>query len=64
MPQRGPLASNRMSLAIFMRFAARAFSAPWAKTSASLEVKAWNLLASGVKSAPVISRRRLQTISS
>ena len=64
MPQRGPLASKRMSLAIFIRFAARAFSAPWAKTRASLLVSAWNLLASGWKSRPVISRSSLQTISS
>ena len=64
MPHRGPLASNRMSLAIFMRLAARAFSAPWANTRASLLVSAWNLLASGVKSTPVMARSRPHTISS
>ena len=31
-PQRGPFASQRMSFAIFMRFAARPFSAPLVKT--------------------------------
>ena len=64
MPHRGPLASQRMSLAIFMRLAAKAFRAPWANTRASLLVRAWNLLASGVKSAPVISRSRRHTTSS
>ncbi|MNW01518.1 hypothetical protein D3C71_1971620 [compost metagenome] len=29
-PQRGPLDSQRTSLAIFIKFAASAFSAPWA----------------------------------
>ena len=32
MPQRGPDASQRMSLAIFIRLQASAFRAPWANT--------------------------------
>ncbi len=39
MPQRGPLASQRTSLAIFIRLAASAFIPPCAKTSASLLVR-------------------------
>ncbi len=42
-PQRGPEASQRTSLAIFMRSAASALSAPWANTIWSLLVSAWNL---------------------
>ena len=48
-PQRGPEASQRMSLAIFMRSAASALSPPCAKTSASFEVRAWNLLGALIK---------------
>ena len=52
-PSRGPEARKRMSLAIFIRSAARAFRAPWANTSSSLEVRAWNLLGAVTKSFPV-----------
>ena len=49
----GRTASQRTSLAIFIRSAARAFSAPWAKTSSSLLVRAWNLLGAVTKCCPV-----------
>ena len=54
-PSLGPEASQRMSLAIFIRSAARAFRAPWAKTSSDLEVRAWNLLGAVTKFLPVSS---------
>ena len=38
-PHLGPEASQRISLAIFIRFAAKAFKAPLRKTTASLDVK-------------------------
>ena len=43
MPQRGPLASQRRSLAIFISDAASVFSAPLAMTSASCAESAANL---------------------
>ena len=52
-PHRGPEASQRTSLAIFIRLAARAFKAPWVKTRASLAVRAWNLLGAVRKGRPV-----------
>ena len=52
-PQRGPLESQRMSLAIFIRSAAIALRAPWAYTKASLEERAWNLFGAVTKSWPV-----------
>ena len=52
-PSRGPEASQRTSLAIFIMSQAKAFRAPWAKTSSSLEVRAWNLLGAVTKSLPV-----------
>ena len=39
-PRRGPDASQRTSLAIFMRLAASTLSAPWLKAIASLPVSA------------------------
>ena len=39
-PQRGPLASQRTSLAIFIMSAASAFTAPCANTISSREVRA------------------------
>ena len=54
-PSRGPLASHRISLAIFIRSAASAFSAPWAKTISSLDVRAWNLFSAVTKGRPVFS---------
>ena len=60
-PSRGPEASQRTSLAIFIMSAARAFSAPWANTSSSLEVRAWNLLGAVTKSFPVSSETALAT---
>ena len=56
-PRRGPEASQRTSLAIFIRSQARAFSAPWANTSSSFDVKAWNLLGAVTKGLPVSSVR-------
>ena len=58
-PSRGPEASQRTSLAIFIMSAASAFSAPWAKTSSSLLVRAWNLLGAVTNRFPV----RLETSS-
>ena len=52
-PRRGPLASQRTSLAIFIMFAASALTAPWAKTTASLPDKARNLFGSVTKGSPV-----------
>ena len=63
-PQRGPEASQRTSLAIFIRFAARALSAPWANTRSSLEVRAWNLLAAVTNCLPVSSETALATSAS
>ena len=53
MPQRGPLASQRMSLAIFMNDAASVLSAPCACTSASLAASASNLLGAVTNAWPV-----------
>ena len=63
-PQRGPLASQRTSLAIFIMFAARPFKAPWANTSSSLLVREWNLLAAVLKSLPVSSETAFATSTS
>lgn len=52
-PQRGPLAIQRTSLAIFIKSAARALSAPWANTNALFEVSAWNLFSAETKGSPV-----------
>ena len=52
-PQRGPEASQRTSLAIFIMSPARALTAPWAKTSSSREERAWNLFFSDTKGLPV-----------
>src|SRR5271170_3837636 len=54
-PQRGPEASQRMSLAIFMSEAARVFSAPLAKTNSSWALSAANLLGCERKGNPVSS---------
>ncbi|CCK02452.1 Binding-protein-dependent transport systems inner membrane component [Cronobacter sakazakii 701] len=53
MPQRGPLASQRTSLAIFISEAASPFSAPWACTSASQVASASNLLGAVTNGWPV-----------
>ena len=52
-PSRGPDASQRTSLAIFIISAARALIAPCAKTNSSLDVRAWNLFGAVIKSLPV-----------
>ena len=52
-PQRGPLASQRMSFAIFMNEAASVFSAPCAWTSASLAARASNLFGAVTKGRPL-----------
>ncbi len=49
MPERGPEASSRMSLAILESAAASVFSAPCANTSASWPASAANLLGAGSK---------------
>ena len=55
MPQRGPEASQRTSLAILLSDAASVFSAPCAWTSASLAARASNLLGAVTKGWPVSS---------
>ena len=57
-PARGPEASQRMSLAIFMRAHASVLSAPLAATAASWDASAWNLLGALVKGCPVSAARR------
>ena len=52
-PQRGPLASQRMSLAIFIRLAATVFSAPCANTSASAAAITSNLFGAVTNGRPV-----------
>ena len=54
-PQRGPDASQRMSLAIFIRLVAKVLSAPLAKTIGSCPASAWNLFGAVTKGKPVIS---------
>ncbi len=63
-PQRGPEASQRTSLAIFIRLAASALSAPWAKTRSSFEVRAWNLFSAVTNVLPVSSLTALATSTS
>ncbi len=53
MPERGPLASHRMSLAIFMSDAASVFTAPCACTTPSHEPSASNLFGAVTKGRPV-----------
>ena len=52
MPQRGPEASQRTSLAILFRAQARVLSAPWATTSASWLARASNLFSAVTKGKP------------
>ena len=54
-PQRGPEASQRMSLAIFISEAASVFSAPLAKTISSCAESAANLLGCDLNGSPVSS---------
>src|SRR5690606_7565380 len=54
-PQRGPEASQRMSLAILARAQARVLSAPWRLTRASWPASAANLLGAVTKGRPVIA---------
>src|SRR5437867_10461629 len=61
MPQRGPEASQRTSLAILLREAATVLSAPWAWTSASLAAGASNLLGAVTKGWPVRAASRAAT---
>ena len=58
-PSLGPLASQRISLAIFIISAARALRAPCALTSSDLEVRAWNLFEAVLKLFPVSSETDL-----
>ena len=55
MPERGPEASQRMSLAILLREAATVLRAPWACTRASWLARASNLLGAVTKGRPVSS---------
>src|ERR1700712_1236018 len=52
-PQRGPLESQRMSLAIFIKPAAMVFSAPCANTSASAAAITSNLFGAVSNGKPV-----------
>jgi hypothetical protein len=52
-PERGPLASQRMSLAIFVSAAASPRSAPCSATSASFAASASNLFGAESNSIPV-----------
>ena len=52
-PERGPLPSQRMSLAIFVRLTASVARAPLAKTTASWAARAANLLGALTKGRPV-----------
>ena len=52
-PERGPLASQRTSLAIFISAAASAFSAPCRFTSASFAASASNLFGALTNGKPV-----------
>ena len=63
MPQRGPLLSQRMSLAIFISAVASTPMAPCAWAMASWPASAANLLAALVKAMPVVVLRRLATAS-
>ncbi len=54
MPQRGPEASQRTSLAIFISEAASPFSAPWVCTRASQVASASNLFGAVTNGCPVI----------
>ena len=62
-PQRGPLASQRMSLAIFIRLPASTVRAPWAAARGSWPARAWNLLGALVKGRPRRSASRAATAS-
>ena len=53
-PERGPEASSRMSLAIFISAAASVFSAPCANTSASCPASAANLFGAGSNGRPAM----------
>ena len=63
MPLRGPLASQRMSLAIFIRLAASVFSAPCACTSASAAAIASNLFGAVTNGSPVSRASSCATFS-
>ena len=63
-PSRGPEASQRTSLAIFIMSQASAFSAPWANTNSSFDVRAWNLFGAVVKQMPVSSETAAATETS
>ena len=52
-PERGPEASQRTSLAIFIRVVASVLSAPWSATSASWPASAANLFGALVNGRPV-----------
>ena len=63
MPLRGPLASQRTSLAIFIRLAASVLSAPCACTSASAAAIASNLLGAVTNGRPVSRASSAATFS-
>ena len=62
-PERGPLPSQRRSLAILVRLAASVASAPLAKTTASWAARAANLLGALTKGRPESSAMRAETAS-
>ena len=52
-PQRGPLPSNRISFAIFIKLPAIVFKVPWNWTNSSCEAKASKKFKAGLKGCPV-----------
>ena len=63
-PTRGPDASHRTSLAIFIMSQASALTAPWATTISSLEVSAWNLFSAVTNALPVRAETFSATLTS
>ncbi len=62
-PQRGPLANQRISLAILFRLVASVFKAPDANTAASRPARASNLLGAVTKGKPVNCDSRVAAFS-
>ena len=62
-PQRGPLASQRTSLAIFINDPASTENAPWACVAASCPASAANLFCALVNAIPVVAESFFATSS-
>ena len=61
-PALGPEANHLISLAIFIKSAAKAFNVPCNCTTSSCEVNAWNLFSDDTKLYPVFSEINLATL--